>query len=66
MGENNEKTSKTNISLDKAFQIIEYLCTNNFPQSVAEISSVLHFNRATTNNLLGTMLAHEYVSKSTS
>ena len=58
-----EKTNHNNISLDKAFQIIEYLSLSNIPLSVSEISQKLNFNRATTNNLLGTMLSHKYVTK---
>lgn len=58
-----EKINHNNISLDKAFQIIEYLSLSNIPLSVSEISQKLNFNRATTNNLLGTMLSHKYVTK---
>lgn len=58
-----EKITHNNISLDKAFQIIEYLSLSNIPLSVSEISQKLNFNRATTNNLLGTMLSHKYVTK---
>ncbi len=58
-----EKTEHNNISLDRAFQIIEYLSSSNVPQTVTEISQALNFNRATTNNLLGTMLRHNYVIK---
>lgn len=54
----------TNSSLDKAFRIIEYLCSTNLPQSAGEISKAFGFNRATTSSLLSTMLAHEYVTKS--
>lgn len=58
-----QKSSHNNISLDKAFRIIEYLSSCSIPQSVAEVSQTLNFNRATTNNLLGTMLNHKYVTK---
>ena len=44
-----EKTNHNNISLDKAFQIIEYLSLSNIPLSVSEISQKLNFNRATTS-----------------
>ena len=52
-----------NLSLIKAFKIIEFLASYGAPISVPSLSQKLHFNKTTTYNLLRTLVALQYIKK---
>lgn len=59
----NTSTDKLNISLVKAFGIIEFLARYGTPINAAAISQKLQYNKATTYSLLRTLEELQYVSR---
>ena len=59
----NTSTDKLNISLVKAFGIIEFLAKYGAPINAAAISQKLQYNKATTYSLLRTLEELQYVSR---
>lgn len=55
-----------NSSLDKAFDILEFLASFGSPQSAPEISRRLKLNKVTTYNLLRTLEYRQYLQKNES
>lgn len=60
----NQEHTATNRSLDKAFEILEFLARYGIPLSPPAISRKLNINKVTTYNLLRTMEYHQYLQKS--
>ena len=59
-------TGPINSSLDKAFDILEFLASFGSPQSAPEISRRLKINKVTTYNLLRTLEYRQYLQKNES
>lgn len=60
---NDTSTPSARGSIERIFQIIEYIASSNSPRGLNRISEDLHLNRATANNILKSLHSIGYLEK---